>query len=372
MITVEQLIGDLLLKHNCVIVPSFGGFVASRKPAVIDHATGMITPPKKKLLFNRQLLNNDGLLISECSVRNTLSYERSESYISDTVAFWNESLKRGERVEIERVGHLYFDQEKNLCFEQDRFFNLLLESYGLGSVRFVSEADVKANETLTEEKLAPIKEISFDKVVQPVQNEKPGIIEHPAVKESRKVWKYVAAACLLPIAFYSFWIPMKTDVLESGMISVRDFNPFNTVVTSVYQKKEQVLESIPADPETLEEKIEKLDKDVEVFSYEFDDDLYIPVRIPKTNTPEVTNTEVENTTVSSQGNFDLIVGCFGDENNAKNLVAKLKSEGFEAYIVDVSNNLSRVSAGNANDQDAISQLNQKVSAAGYTGWVLKH
>jgi hypothetical protein len=372
MITVEQLIGDLLIKHNCVIVPSFGGFVASRKPAVIDHATGMITPPKKKLLFNRQLLNNDGLLISECSTRNTLSYHQSEYYVNDTVKFWNESLKRGERVEIEKVGHLYFDQEKNICFEQDRFFNLLMESYGLGNVRFVSETDVKANEVLTEEKQAPIREINFNKVEVIEEEESPEVIEHPAVQKNRKAWRYVAAACLLPIAFYSFWIPMKTDVLESGMISVKDFNPFSGRVVSVYEQKEVALEQLPEKMQTLEEAVDKLDPEVKVFSYEFDEDLYIPVRVNQPESTEVQNIETTVETVVAKGNFDLIVGCFGDATNAINLVAKLKTEGFNAYIVDVQNNLSRVSAGNASSQDALNQINQKASSAGYNGWVLKH
>mgnify|MGYP003565138742 CR=1 FL=1 len=37
---IEQLIGDLLLRHNCVVVPAFGGFVAKQMSAVIDYKTG--------------------------------------------------------------------------------------------------------------------------------------------------------------------------------------------------------------------------------------------------------------------------------------------------------------------------------------------
>ena len=59
---IEKLIGDLLLRHNCVVVPSFGGFVAKQVSAVIDYKTGVMHPPKKSLLFNKQLINNDGLL----------------------------------------------------------------------------------------------------------------------------------------------------------------------------------------------------------------------------------------------------------------------------------------------------------------------
>jgi len=54
MLTVEQLIADLLLQHNCVIVPGFGGFVAQRLPAQIDIEKGQVHPPKKSILFNQK------------------------------------------------------------------------------------------------------------------------------------------------------------------------------------------------------------------------------------------------------------------------------------------------------------------------------
>ena len=37
MVSVEELIGELLLRHNCVIIPSFGGFVAKQTGASIDY-----------------------------------------------------------------------------------------------------------------------------------------------------------------------------------------------------------------------------------------------------------------------------------------------------------------------------------------------
>ena len=60
--SIEDLIADLLMQHNCVIVPSFGGFVAGKTSATFDASKGIMVPPRKSLLFNKQLLNNDGLL----------------------------------------------------------------------------------------------------------------------------------------------------------------------------------------------------------------------------------------------------------------------------------------------------------------------
>lgn len=392
MISVEHLIGELLLRHNCVIIPSFGGFVAKQTSASIDYKNGVMTPPRKSLLFNRQLINNDGLLIAELAVANSIVYKEATDTISKLVNNWQEQLRNGERITIDKVGFLFFDQEKNICFEQDRFFNLLLESYGLEKVHFLSESDVQMAQKTTIERAI---NDDTDNVIQPAivfntesitleeRAAEKISIEHPALKSKTKVWKYVAAACLLPIAFYSFWLPMKTNVLESGMISFKDFNPFyhsvegkyNSVAIKTTVKEEKYI--------TLDESVSKLPEDVTVFYYKYDDDLYIPIRLTKSTIEESPATEnkiiVESpvsvktpiTTSKKNSKFELIVGCFGSEQNANNLVESLKAKGIPAYIFDVSNGLRRVSAGNASSEKEMQSVIQTAASQGIEGWVLK-
>ncbi len=144
MLTVETLIGNLLLQHNCVVVPSFGGFVAQRVPARLDELTSTMHPPKKSVLFNKQLISNDGLLVQAYAHHAKLNYSQAEIEVKNCVGLWEKQLNEGQRVSIDRVGILFLDKERNLSFEQDRFYNLLLESYGLGSIHFVSVEDVQA------------------------------------------------------------------------------------------------------------------------------------------------------------------------------------------------------------------------------------
>ena len=152
MVTVEQLIGNLLLRHNCVIIPSFGGFVAKPISARIDYEKGTMLPPGKSLLFNRQLINNDGLLVSEYAHSNHVSFDEAQLEVTSLVKSWGMTLQSGGRIEIDNVGNLFFDEERNICFEQDRFCNLLLESFGLGTVHFLSEEDVQ----IVEKRISPI------------------------------------------------------------------------------------------------------------------------------------------------------------------------------------------------------------------------
>lgn len=373
MILIEQLIGDLLLRHNCVIVPAFGGFVANQTSASIDYKTGTMFPPKKSLLFNRQLINNDGLLIAEFATANSTTYEVAQKAVLETTGLWLAALKRGERVVLDKVGHLYFDSERNICFEQDRFFNLLLQSYGLGKVHFISEEDVQAATTIkarVEENETPIRSIEFAKVE--AMEEEANTIVHPAIKKKTKVWRYVAAACLLPIGFYSFWIPMRTDVLESGMLSIKDFNPFYHSAEGKYNSNELKLEELPAEDNSLEEMVAELPSDINVLSFPFDDDMYIPVKVKENQNENSDDLTSGSTDAVSFGNVHFIVGCFGNTTNAENLVKKLSAIGFNATIAGEVNGLTRVSAGSAQSEIALQEIIRKAQSLGYTGWVLKN
>jgi cell division septation protein DedD len=375
MVTIEQLIGELLLRHNCVIIPSFGGFVAKQTAATIDYVNGFMSPPKKALLFNRQLMNNDGLLQSELAASNNISYDHSSELVAEKVAFWNETLKKGERIVIDKVGFLFFDQEKNICFEQDRFFNLLLESYGLGKVHFLTEEDVQiVAQTaieITTTINAPEQAIVAEELK--IEPNTAKVIEHPALKERSKAWKYVAAAaCILPIGFYSYWLPMKTPALQSGILSVRDFNPFQGKYQTNYQKQSLQLDKIPSELNTLEEQLANLPEDATVLNYQYDASFSFPIVVKEKSVVETvpTNENTVNTTVVA-ANFNYIVGCFSSESNAKKVVALLKAQGMNAFQLDVTNGLHRISAGSGNSVSDLDPIITKAKAAGFEGWILK-
>jgi cell division septation protein DedD len=385
MVTVEELIGNLLLRQNCVIIPSFGGFVAKKVSAKIDFSSGKMFPPRKSLLFNKQLINNDGLLINELSQANRISYETASNEIQSKVGEWNKSISAGERIEIDRVGYIYTDEERNICFEQDRFFNLLLESFGMGKIQFIPEEKVIEREpaiTANESPIIQLNPVETENEAGSEQQEENAAVVLPEISRGRnKVWKYIAAACILPIAFYSIWIPMKTDVLESGVLSIYDFNPFRVQNEARYERPSNVTDDIVLSLEkeaTLEEKINSLPTEVSVYTYKYDDELYIPVAL--SNGTETNEKEANNNTTEAIEDHDskfeanamhYIVGCFGVKTNATNFVAKLRSEGLDAKIVDVKNGLHRVAAGSAISLEELYKIKSEVTALGHLGWILK-
>lgn len=402
----ESLISELLLRHNCVIIPSFGGFVAGQVPAHFDTDKGVILPPRKSLLFNKQLISNDGLLIATYAKHNHLNYDVAEFFIRDTVKKWHDKLAKGERVSIENVGFLYLDAEKNIGFEQDRYSNLLLASYGLGNVHFIPETDIQfvvnektgrvsIDEPIEVEPKTPSQPL--EPIAEPVIEATP-IVEEEEEKElapiidlhpKKKAWKYIAAAVLLPIAFYSYWIPAKSDVLQSGLISFRDFNPASPQQKGNYNPK-TIDFSIPKieERESIEKMSDNLPQDVDVFAFYYQNDIIIPVRIHE----EITLEEIVNIPtpvtipkkevlkqpvlvpkkeLNSVANKHIIVGCFSTVDNANKLVSKLKAKGFDAYIVDAVNGLHRVSALNSSNDSAILSTTKRLNALQISTWILK-
>ena len=380
MVGLDQLIGELLMRHNCVIIPSFGGFVAQQTSACIDYSTGMMTPPKKSLLFNRQLINNDGLLISAYAVSNGMHYTEAQDSVRETVQSWQVQLDAGQRVSIDKVGFLYFDQENNICFEQDRFYNLLLASFGMGQIHFLPQEDLElAQHTIVQhaaetESAAIVFDTEHIEAVE--EKEDKPIILHPAVNKKRSWAKLAAAACLLPLGFYSYWIPMKTNVLESGMFSIRDFNPLNKPHQANYVvKKQQAHKTQPAQAE-YDHVLNALPQDVQIYALQVCDDLYMPVKVredavTQTSIPTPVINETPKPVEVPTVKYEYIVGCFGELSNAQALINNLTKQGFNAHVVDQQKGLHRVSLGSAHTNQELDQLKQAAAAKAVSGWILK-
>ena len=77
MLEINQIIKELLQLHDCVILPNLGGFVAQYSPANFDEKKSVFSPPDKQILFNKNLKNNDGLLVNAFAQKNNISYEKA-------------------------------------------------------------------------------------------------------------------------------------------------------------------------------------------------------------------------------------------------------------------------------------------------------
>jgi len=133
-VKIDQYINELLYDHDCVIVTDLGGFITSFKPASINPALHVISPPSKKLAFNASLKNNDGLLANHISQRTLLNYSDACDVIRDYVKDATSGMKEGQKLKIDKVGVLFFDQEERLQFLPDHHANYLVDSFGMTPV----------------------------------------------------------------------------------------------------------------------------------------------------------------------------------------------------------------------------------------------
>ena len=123
----------MLYEHDCVIVPDFGGFVCNYAPAHIDPVKHLFEPPAKKIIFNKSLTRNDGLLAHHLSHKLKLSYSEAIASIAKEVKHYKEELQKDKRITLDSIGLLYIDENGTLLFKQDNKLNYLAESFGLSA-----------------------------------------------------------------------------------------------------------------------------------------------------------------------------------------------------------------------------------------------
>lgn len=185
--------------------------------------------------------------------------------------------------------------------------------------------------------------------------------------------KYAAAACLLPLAFYSFWIPTHSDVLESGLISYKDFNPFYKKELGAYSQQKITTQQYEVLEKNIFENQITTSKNHRIGLYKFDEGINIPIRIEeKKIVKEILDIKIKTiqNKILSTNAFEYIIGCFSNKNNALALISKLKKEGFNAQLAGGSP-LVRVSIGSADSDLQMQTIIQKANEKGYKGWILK-
>ena len=353
MTNFDKVLFDLLVHHNCVIIPEFGGFIAKRVSSQIDYEKGIISPPSKHLLFNRFLTADDGLLISSFVQSEGEDYDAVKTKISNIVSALDKKLSNGEELTFKHIGTLKRSENGNYVFKQDRTFNMLADAYGLTELDFVSAQEVR--DELVEEESILVTDNDIDSVSE-TKNRSIGI---------KKILRYAAVACILPLAFYSFWIPFKSDFFSSGLISVDDLNPFYTKEAGKYQPKpsKHII--------TIEKTSTHTSNAVQNPEPNKIEDRIVPEQEAVVVEKNLSSSEVSSPESNKVPyNKQYIVGCFAVKENALNYKNKIKGDGFTPTI-SKSGKLYRVSMGITYSKEEYDRLIANVISKGYKGWTLK-
>ena len=127
---IEHYISQLLYTHDCVIVIDFGGFVSSNTTSKLNRKTGLLSPPNRSILFNTQLVENDGLLINHIAQSEGLSQEEAKEELLKFVEVSKVNLTKYKSLRIKNIGLFTLNSDNKIIFNQDISINYNLNSFG--------------------------------------------------------------------------------------------------------------------------------------------------------------------------------------------------------------------------------------------------
>ena len=142
-------IEELLYLHDCVIVPGFGGFICDYTSASINEKTGTIVPPSKKVMFNKHLKQNDGLLIDWIARKEQIDYEKAQRRLALFCEEIKVRLNQKQKVDFGTIGTFSVDRRFNVLFESKNH-NFLPDVIGMESLPLVTINGKKIRKTQDE------------------------------------------------------------------------------------------------------------------------------------------------------------------------------------------------------------------------------
>lgn len=149
---IEKHISALLYRYQCVTVPGFGAFITETVSARYNSTTNSFVPPKKTILFNSLLQQNDGLLANHIALEENITFNQAVAKINEQVAAWKTLFDKSEIVYLKNIGELSLNQEQKILFEPVGSTNYLTSSFGLTAVTanvFTQDNELNDNTIIT-------------------------------------------------------------------------------------------------------------------------------------------------------------------------------------------------------------------------------
>ncbi len=344
-INLDKYIRELLLQHDCVILPGLGGFVANYKPAEFDPSQKTVLPPSRQILFNPNLVHNDGLLFAHISKETDYGYKEVQAMAEVYFKTIKYEVGKGLKFTIDDLGYFFFNKARKIEFAQESTDNLLLASYGLSYLNY-NVFDRSLGRSA--------------KIYQAVDDTNP-------IVRQRKIrrWIYTgAAACLLASMIL---IPVKMGYLN---LSSFDLNPVDS-----FRKEQPVQELVVTSPDTDTQLTEPEIGSAKLEAVSLEPEVGSAKPEASSFEPEAEAAKIEAPAkeyFTPQTNFHIIVGSFKDLGNAQQLKQKMAGDGYEAEIITGANSFYRVSANHYPlKADAVSALASIRNQQAYkSAWIL--
>lgn len=335
-------IEELLLHHDYVVVPNFGGFVTRLQPVYFNHGSQVLHPPSRKVSFNVQLRQNDGMLEHWLQEKLECTKGKAVAELEQFAEYCQSLLQVKKRLAFGDMGFFYLNFDGILCFEPSEQSNFNLDAYGLMPLPVsglpVAEQQPKPN--------------LFKDRIPARESQDPGKVTVPTSVKQGNVSRYrkyaaIAVAGLALIGTMTFLVVSEPvhQALTAGFWGNK----------TVAYKPVSYAEILPL---TSEPTLNTFVTNAEGFStLNVNDKVLVVDMSPDMKNDVVRNTEI--TDYSYQNSpYKIVVGCFSVPDNATRLVKRLKSQHFKAFISGVNaKGMQIVSCGGyLSKEDALTEL----------------
>lgn len=106
MQTLFRHIDQLLLRHECVIVPGVGGFLTHAAPSFYDEDEQAFYPPHRTIGFNAQLTLNDGTLVHSYMEAEKCDYKKASRLMQRDIQALQDAVRTHGECYIDGIGTL--------------------------------------------------------------------------------------------------------------------------------------------------------------------------------------------------------------------------------------------------------------------------
>lgn len=315
--SVETILYQLLLEHECVILPNFGGFIVRESPCNYNTAKAIIKPYSKSIFFNQHLIENDGLLINAIARLKNKSYLEATNEVETWIQKLTQQIETEGSLSISNIGLFTKGSEGNKWFAADSSLNLSLQTYGLRPVK------AELIHSSVPETEAPVYEI------KPLADNKP--IETFTIKRTN--WKaWVAAASIAIVAHIGYltiesFQARKTDHQASVVPMPDSVQPTPQEIITPIAEDTTIIDAPIVEPSTEVETIETPEATVAAPVETIVPEAVIPIIAPAP---------------SLELSTDSLVGRYKLEINAINHLKDLSKVGITANIQQSANGLYEV------------------------------
>ena len=341
--TIIKSINEQLYIHNYLVMPNFGGFVLKTQAAQLSFNGAVIIPPTKKISFNAQLKQNDGVLAICLQSKLNCTANEAINYLNDFATYCTSILNTSKRITFENIGFFYIDFENNICFEPQTNTNFLTSSFGLTPL------------TLKKIELEPVKKqtIFVDKTHQKA-------IQQQVI--TSKNYKKIIVPSLIVVAVFSLLALFISNNKITGSLKAAilgsstkiNYKPL-TYLELKLQTQNNLNTTYIADANGIAAIDLEETKTIFVNTSTNLNLNNLAVTTKKTTTKHSPNFETLTTNT-----YKIVLGCFSVIENAERMVSTLKNNNINANLSGKNNKgLFVVSKGNfSNKQEAIEQLAQ--------------